>query len=119
MYSPQLLEHFQNPRNVGDLPSPAATVETQNPACGDVLRLAVLMEAGSAAEVRFRARGCVAAIACASCLTEMMQGKTLAELAALRREDLVNSVGGLPPASTHGAALALDALHELLRKLSE
>ena len=117
MYSPQVLEHFQNPRNVGDLPAPAATVETQNPVCGDVLRLAVRMEAGSAVEVRFRARGCVAAIACASCLTEMMQGKTLAELAALRREDLIDSVGGLPPASQHGAALALDALHQLLRLL--
>ena len=80
--------------------------------------LASTGDAGRPSEPRAD-RGGGAAIACGSCLTEMMQGKTLAELAALRREDLINSVGGLPPASAHGAALAFDALHELLGKLRE
>ena len=116
MYSQQVLDHFQNPRCAGELAEASATVELSNPACGDVLRLAMRVEDGRAAEVRFRAKGCVAAIACGSRVAEMMQGCALHELRKLQREELIESLGGLPPASQHAAALAMDALRTLLRE---
>jgi len=117
MYSPQLLDHFQNPRNAGDVPSADGGAEIENPVCGDVVRLSLKMEEGRIAEIRFRAKGCVPSMACASALTELAQGRTLAEARALRREELIAAVGGLPQASTHAAQLALDALSAALRQL--
>lgn len=113
MYSRQVLDHFQNPRNAGEVEAPAAVVEVQNPACGDILRLSARVVDGRVREVRFRARGCVPAIACGSRLTEMIAGKSAAECAALSRDDLVASLGGLPEASGHAAVLAMDALRAL------
>src|SRR5258708_2418856 len=119
MYSAQVLDHFQDPRNVGDLADANASVELQNPACGDVLRLSVKLAGERVTEVRFRAKGCVPAIACGSRLTEMMQGCSVAELGSLRREDLVKSLGGLPPASGHAGHLAMDALAALLKQVGK
>jgi nitrogen fixation protein NifU and related proteins len=117
MYSPQLLDHFQNPRNPGDVPNPDASVQIENPACGDILKLTLKVVDGRIAEVRFRAKGCVPAMACASLLTEMVCGRTLQEARALRREHLVAAIGGLPEASTHAGHLAMDALAAALAKL--
>src|SRR5581483_606987 len=83
-----------------------ASAEVQNPACGDVMRLSIRVQDGRISDVRFRAKGCVPAIACGSRLTEMLNGCTLTAARALRREDLVNSLGGLPEASVHAAILA-------------
>jgi nitrogen fixation NifU-like protein len=116
MYSPQLLDHFQNPRNAGDLPDADASVELENPVCGDVVRLSLKVLEGRIAEIKFKAKGCVPAIACASALTEMVLGKTPQEARKLAREDLVGAIGGLPQASGHAAQLALDALDALLRQ---
>jgi len=80
MYPPRLIEHFQNPRNVGELGPPAITAEVSNPACGDILRLSVRFEDGRAAEVRYKVRGCTASIAAGSALTEWISGKTPDEL---------------------------------------
>jgi nitrogen fixation protein NifU and related proteins len=110
MYSSQLLDHFQNPRNVGEIADADAIAEIENPACGDVLRLTLKASAGRIIQVKFKAKGCVAAIACGSALTELAVGKTLNEAQKLRREDVIAAVGGLPQASTHAAQLALDAL---------
>src|SRR5262244_3646079 len=99
MYSSQLLDHFQNPRNAGEVEPPSAAVQIENPACGDVLRLSARIEDGRFAEIRFRAKGCVPAMACGSALTELVQGETIQEAASLRREELVDAVGGLPEAS--------------------
>ena len=117
MYSAQLLDHFQNPRHAGDIPGADAVVEIENPVCGDMLRLAVKMSAGSIAEIGFKAKGCVASMACASALTELVHGKTLAEARAVDRASLIAVVGGLPQASTHAAQLALDALSAALGQL--
>ena len=114
MYSQQLLDHFQNPRNTGDLPNPDATAEINNPVCGDVIRLSLKMNGSRIQEIRFKAKGCVPAIACGSALTEMVLGKSAQEVRALKREDLIAAVGGLPQASTHAAQLALDALSKTL-----
>ena len=117
MYSSQLLDHFQNPRNAGEVEQPSAAVQIENPACGDVLRLSARIEHGRFAEIRFRAKGCVPAMACGSALTELVLGKTLEDARRLKREELIATVGGVPEASNHAGHLAMDALAALLRKL--
>jgi nitrogen fixation NifU-like protein len=117
MYSALVLDHFQNPRNAGDLADADATVEIENPACGDVLRLSLKVSAGRISEARFKAKGCVAAIACGSALTELVMGKTLDEARSLQCEDVSAAVGGLPQGSTHAAQLAVDALAVALSRI--
>jgi NifU-like protein involved in Fe-S cluster formation len=118
MYSPQVLDHFQNPRNAGEIADADATAEIENPACGDVLRLTLKVNDGRIIRAKFKAKGCVAAIASASALTELLVGKTLADAKNLRRADLSQAVGGLPQASTHAAQLAVDALAAALRQIN-
>lgn len=117
MYSAQLLDHFQNPRNPGEIAGADAAAEIENPACGDVLRLSLKISSGRITHAQFKAKGCVAAIACGSALTELLAGKTLSEARNLRREDILRAVGGLPQASTHAAHLALDALSAALNQI--
>lgn len=118
MYSPAVLDHFKNPRNAGDLAGASAVAEATNPVCGDVLRIAVRLEEGRIAEARFKAQGCVTAVACASALTELLWGKTLAECRRISATQISEMLGGLPQATFHGAQLASDALSDLLGKLS-
>jgi nitrogen fixation protein NifU and related proteins len=117
MYSAQLLDHFQNPRNAGELPDADAVAEIQNPVCGDVIRLTLKIRADRIEQIRFKAKGCVPAIACGSALTELTLGKPAPEARRIRRDDLIAAVGGLPPASTHAAQLALDALSTALAQI--
>jgi nitrogen fixation NifU-like protein len=117
MYSPRLLDHFQNPRNAGEVLNPDATVQIENPACGDILKLSVRVSDGRVTEIRFRAKGCVPAMACASLLTELLAGRTLEDARKLRREELVLKIGGLPEASVHASHLALDAWAAILKQL--
>jgi nitrogen fixation NifU-like protein len=114
VYSANLLDHFQHPRNAGELSGANAIAEIDNPACGDVLRLSLNITAGRIEEIRFKAKGCVASMACASALTEIVQGKTIAQARVVHREEIIDAVGGLPQASTHAAQLALDALFAAL-----
>jgi nitrogen fixation NifU-like protein len=117
MYSAQLLDHFQNPRNAGEVADADAIAQIENPACGDVLRFSLKMNSGRIAEIRFKAKGCVPSMACASALTELVAGQTADETRSLRRETLIAAVGGLPQASTHAAQLALDTLAAALRQV--
>jgi nitrogen fixation NifU-like protein len=117
VYSPELLDHFRNPRNVGDVPQPDATAQIENPACGDVLKLSLKLEVDRIAQICFRAKGCVPAMACASAVTELVQGRTVEEARRVSREDLLRNVGGVPEASNHAAHLAIDALRAVLQKL--
>jgi nitrogen fixation protein NifU and related proteins len=114
MYPQRLLDHFQNPRNVGELPPPAVTIEASNPACGDIMRLAARFEDGVAAEVRYKVRGCTASIAAGSALTEWLTGKSLAQIAAFKPAMVDAAVGGLPAESKHAAVLCADAVKALL-----
>jgi nitrogen fixation protein NifU and related proteins len=116
MFSEAVLDHFRNPRNAGELPGATATVETSNPVCGDILKLAARIVDGRIVEARFLCRGCTTAIACASLLTEQICGRTVAQARSLTPETLSDSLGGLPPATLHGAQLAIDALNGLLEK---
>ena len=115
MYSQRLLEHFQNPRNVGELAPPAVTVEVANPACGDILRLSVRFEGDIAAEARYKTRGCTASIAAGSALTECIAGKARAQLAQVKPDTVEEAVGGLEPESKHAAVLCVDAVRALLK----
>jgi len=116
MFSERLLDHFQNPRNVGELPAPAVAVEVSNPACGDVLRLTARVEAGRIVEVRYKVRGCTASIAAGSALTEIMTGRDRRELAGVDSAVIEAAVGGLSPESRHAAVLCADVLKALLKK---
>jgi len=117
MYSERLLDHFQNPRNVGELASPAVTIEVSNPACGDILRLSVRLEDEVVRDARYRTRGCAASIAAGSALTEWMTGRSRSELAALDAATVENLVEGLAPESKHAAVLCADAVKVLLKHL--
>ncbi|HEY1678627.1 MAG TPA: iron-sulfur cluster assembly scaffold protein [Candidatus Sulfotelmatobacter sp.] len=117
MYSSQLLDHFQNPRNAGDLPDADAVAEIENPVCGDVIRLGLRVIDGTIVDARFKAKGCVPAIACGSALTELIVGKTPGQISPLTWKDVAAAVGGVPQASTHAAQLAVDVLAAALGKL--
>jgi nitrogen fixation protein NifU and related proteins len=118
MFSDAVLNHFQNPRNAGDLPGADAKVEVSNPVCGDVLQLAVRIDGDRIAEARFLCRGCTTSIACASLLTEQIQGRSLAEARSLTAQSLSQALGGLPAATFHGAELAADAIATMLRNIA-
>lgn len=117
MYSAKLLDHFEHPRNVGEIAGADASARVENPACGDILQLTLRLAAGRIVEARYRTRGCVASIACGSALTEMLIGLTLPEAAALKREAVADAVGGLPNESVHASHLAIDALQAALKQL--
>jgi nitrogen fixation NifU-like protein len=116
MFSEAVLEHFRNPRNAGELPGATATVEVSNPVCGDILKLAARVAGERIAEVRFLCRGCTTSIACASILTEQLRDRALSEARGITADALSAALGGLPPATFHGAQLAADALAALLQK---
>lgn len=113
--SPELIEHFRNPRNVGELPAPAVTVEVSNPICGDILRLSALVADGRIAQCGFKVRGCTASIAAGSALTTLLEGKTRAEAQLLTTADIEQVLGGLSNESKHVAVLCMDAVRALLR----
>jgi nitrogen fixation NifU-like protein len=114
-----ILDHFQNPRNAGELPEPALSVEVTNPVCGDILCLWILADVETIRQIRFKARGCVSSIACGSALTELVQGKSLAEAKGLNSGDIAKALNGLPPEGGHASALAIDALTAVIKIVRE
>lgn len=114
MYSPELLDHFQNPRNAGEVAQPDASAQLENPACGDVLKLTLKLDGDRITDIRFLAKGCVPAMACGSAITELVKGIAVAKARNLTREELLEKVGGLPDASMHASHLAMDALRSAL-----
>src|SRR5690348_8792799 len=106
MYSDALLDHFQNPRNVRELPPPAKTIEVINPACGDIMRLSAQFDADVVTAVAFKTRGCTASIAAGSALTELMKGRTRRELETVTTKSIEDALGPLPAESKHAAMLA-------------
>ena len=118
MFSAAVLDHFEHPRNAGSLPNVTVQAEATNPVCGDVLLLAARVDSGCITAIRFLCRGCTTSIACASLLTEKLRGTKLDEVRSLTAESLSEELGGLPPATFHGAQLAIDALQMLLQRAS-
>jgi nitrogen fixation NifU-like protein len=113
-YSATVLDHFQNPRNLGEIDFPDAVAEVENPACGDRARLSLRIADGRIMEARFLAEGCPAAIAAASMTTVLLTGATLHEARALRDVDVAAALDGLPPNKVHCSVLAEDVIREAL-----
>jgi nitrogen fixation NifU-like protein len=116
MFNEIVLEHFRNPHNAGELAGAKAVVEVTNPVCGDILRLSASIEKDFILEVRFKAQGCVAAIAAGSVLTDVLAGKSKEQAREISAELISRSLGGLPTASFHAAQLCVDAVAALLRE---
>lgn len=109
-YSDLVLEHFQHPRNAGEITSPDGEATTANPVCGDRMRVTIRVSDGRLAEVRWQTRGCPPAIATSSFASEMVRGWTLEEAGALTREAIAGAIGGLPADKVHCSVLAADAI---------
>jgi NifU-like protein involved in Fe-S cluster formation len=114
MYSKQVAEHILNPRNVGELENPSGTGDVTNLACMDRLKLTVRIDGDRVIDAKVKATGCPPTIAAASVLTELIIGRSLAELDHLSRNDIADALGHLPPAKRHCAVLAVDALREAI-----
>jgi len=114
MYSDKVLDHFRNPRNVGELEDADGVGTVGNPVCGDVMTIYIKVEEDRISDIRFKTFGCCAAIATTSMTTELAKGKTLDEALKITREQVAEELGGLPPVKMHCSNLAADALHEAI-----
>lgn len=115
MYSTKLLEHFQHSRYAGKVPEANVYVTVENPVCGDILELQGIVLNGIIRSIRFRAKGCVPAMACGSAVCQLSDGLRIAEAQNITSEQLLREVDGVPHASMHAVQLALDALKKLLQ----
>ena len=113
-YSPTLKDHIANPRNAGELADANAIGEGTNPVCGDRLKLFLCVRNDRVEETGFLAYGCPPTLACGSALTELIAGKTVAEIKETSRKDLVDAVGGLPSRKQHAASLAIETLRKAI-----
>jgi nitrogen fixation protein NifU and related proteins len=114
MYNEKVVDHFSNPRNVGELTDADAIGENGSFKCGDTMKIYLKIEDGRIKDVRFQTYGCGAAIASSSMLTEMVKGKTLDEALEITNQDVADELGGLPPLKLHCSNLAADALHNAI-----
>lgn len=119
MYSETLIDHFEHPRNVGELERADAEAEDENPVCGDRLRIWLRIGDGRVQEMRWRAAGCVPAIAAASVTSQMVEGMSVDDARSLSRDQIADALGGLPARKAHASALAASALHKALALLPE
>ncbi|HKP86420.1 MAG TPA: iron-sulfur cluster assembly scaffold protein [Blastocatellia bacterium] len=110
MYSPQVADHIANPRNIGELDNPSGTGDVTNEVCLDRIKLTVRVEDDRVSDAKVKASGCPPTIAAASALTELIIGRSLAELDALTGKDVIDALGRLPAAKRHCASLAIEAL---------
>ncbi len=110
MYSEKVMDHFQNPRNAGDMENPDGVGTVGNPSCGDVMTLYIKVENDVITDIKFKTFGCGAAIASSSYTTELVKGKRIDEALKYTRSDVADGLGGLPPIKMHCSNLAVDAL---------
>lgn len=115
MYSEKVMDHFANPRNVGEIPDADGVGKVGNPQCGDVMWLYIKVKDDIITDIKFKTFGCGAAIATSSMITEMARGKTLEEAKKISRQDVATSLDGLPPQKLHCSNLAADALREAIK----
>ena len=119
MYTDKVMDHFSNPRNVGDIENADGVGQVGNPVCGDIMRMSIKVEDGVIKDVKFKTFGCGAAIATSSMTTELVIGKTLEEALALTNKAVAEALGGLPPHKMHCSNLAADALHLAIKDYLE
>jgi nitrogen fixation NifU-like protein len=110
MYSEKVMEHFMNPRNMGEMEDADGIGEVGNPTCGDLMKIFIKVEDDVITDIKFQTFGCGAAIATSSMITELARGKTLDEALDITRDDVATSLDGLPPIKMHCSNLASDAL---------
>jgi nitrogen fixation NifU-like protein len=111
MYSTKVMEHFKNPRNMGEIPDADGVGTVGNPVCGDLMTIYIKVKDDRIVDIKFKTFGCGAAIATSSMTTELAKGKTLEEAMKLTRKDVADSLDGLPPIKMHCSNLAADGLH--------
>lgn len=114
-YSKKVMDHFMNPRNVGQVENPSGVGEVGNPTCGDIMHIEIQVKDDKIEDIKFRTFGCAAAIATSSMVTEMVKGKTLEEAEKITNRTVAEALDGLPPIKMHCSNLAADALHEAIK----
>ena len=114
MYSDKVMDHFTNPRNVGDMEDADGVGQEGNPTCGDAMKIYIKVKNDRIVDAKFKTFGCGAAIAVSSMVTEMVKGKTLDEALAISKEAVANELGGLPPQKMHCSNLGADALKKAI-----
>ncbi|MFX1358323.1 MAG: Fe-S cluster assembly scaffold protein NifU [Promethearchaeota archaeon] len=124
MYSEKVLDHFKNPRNMGEMKDADAVGEYGNPVCGDLMYIYIKVRENENGkeiidDISFQTFGCAAAIATSSMITELAKGKTLDDALKITRDDVADSLDGLPPIKLHCSNLAADALQDAIKKYRE
>ncbi len=114
-YSEKVMDHFRNPRNMGEMKEPDGVGRVGNPTCGDLMEVYLKVKDDTIEDVKFRTFGCGAAIATTSMVTEMAKGKTLDEAMTITKQEVADELGGLPPIKMHCSNLAADALHAAIK----
>jgi len=114
LYSEKVMDHFRNPRNVGEIPDADGVGTVGNPVCGDMMTVHIKVKDNRIADIKFKTFGCGAAVATSSMVTELAKGKTLDEAMKITRADVAENLGGLPPIKMHCSNLAADALHSAI-----
>jgi nitrogen fixation NifU-like protein len=115
MYTEKVMEHFRNPRNVGEIPDADGVGTVGNPICGDLMTVYIKVKDNVIMDVKFKTFGCAAAIATSSMITELAKGKSLQDALKITRGDVADNLGGLPPIKMHCSNLAADALHAAIK----
>jgi nitrogen fixation NifU-like protein len=111
MYTEKVMDHFENPRNVGDMPDANGIGEVGNPTCGDITKIYLKIEDNIIKDIKFKTFGCAAAVASSSMLTEMAKGKTIEEALRITDQAVSDELDGLPPQKLHCSNMAADAMH--------
>jgi len=119
MYSEKVMDHFKNPRNVGEIEDADGVGEVGNASCGDIMKIYLKVNDGVIEDVKFQTFGCGSAIATSSMVTEMVMGKTLEEAEKISNKAVAEALDGLPPTKMHCSNLAADALHDAIKNYRE
>jgi nitrogen fixation NifU-like protein len=119
MYSDKVMDHFQNPRNVGEMENPDGVGTAGNPVCGDIMKLYIKVDDGKITDAKFKTFGCGAAIATSSMVTEMVKGKTIEEALQISNKAVAEALDGLPPVKMHCSVLAEEALQGAVNDYKE
>jgi len=119
MYNSKVIDHFTNPRNMGEIENPDATAQGGNPLCGDVVKLYLKVKDNKISEIKFKAFGCGACIASSSALTEMIEGKSVSEARKITNDDIVRYLGGLPEQKKKCSNFSADVLQKAIKELEK
>src|SRR3990167_8117058 len=119
MYTKEVMDHFSNPRNVGEMPDADGIGTEGNPVCGDVMKIFLKVKDDKIVDAKFQTFGCGAAIAVSSMVTEMVKGKTLDEALAISKEAVADALDGLPAQKQHCSNLGADALHKAIENYKQ